>query len=130
MTESIRGISLKKLATVAGISLVALALVDTAYQWKSTGHGVSPSIGGNSNPAFLMVGIIVGMLCGIIMAFSYFVWKEKKLCAEPDELTQLLEELSKEEALYVDDNAFEGEEKGDTLEPWERPTDWWKGDED
>lgn len=130
MTESKKGITWRKLATVAGIVLVGLALVDTAYQWKSSGSGVSPNIAGNSNPAFLLVGIIVGMLIGIVMAFVYFIWKENKLNSEPDDLSQLLDELSREEALFVDDNPFEGEEKGDALEPWERPTDWWKGEDD
>lgn len=130
MTKRIKGISWKNTAAVAGTSLVALALVDTAWQWKGSGSGVSPHISGNSAPAFLMVGIIIGMLLGIGMAFAYFIWKEKKINSQPDELTQLLDELSKEEALYIDDNYEVNEEKGDALEPWERPTDWWKSDEE
>jgi len=130
MTKSIKSINLKKLATLAGIALITLALVDTAYQWKSSGFGVSSHISGNSAPAFVLVGIIVGMLMGIGMSFGYFIWKEKKLNEKPDELAMLLEELSREESYFLSETAEEPEEKSDALEPWERPTDWWKGDED
>jgi Ni/Fe-hydrogenase subunit HybB-like protein len=130
MTKSIKRINLKKLATLAGIALVTLALVDTAYQWKSSGFGVSSQLSGNSAPAFILVGIIVGMMIGIGMAFGYFMWKEKQLNEKPDELALLLEELSREESFFLNEPVEETEEKSDALEPWERPTDWWKGDDD
>ncbi len=130
MTKSIKSINLKKLATLAGLALITLALIDTAYQWKSSGFGVSSQLSGNSAPAFILVGIIVGMLMGIGMSFGYFIWKEKQLNEKPDELALLLEELSREEPCFLNQPNDEPEEKSDALEPWERPTDWWKCDED
>ena len=151
MRNCLKGFTWKKLAYVLGFALLALALVDTFVRWKGAdigwGAGEAKSIGaifasgagigenaritGESVFAFLLVGMIVGMLCGIAMAFAYFMWREKKLQENPDALTMLLEEIAREdaEALYVEDT-FENDEKGDTLEPWERPTDWWKSEED
>ena len=133
MRSSWKGIlTWKNLAIAGGGALVALALIDTVVQSKSAGfgHGARSQIAGETIFAFLLVGIIVGMVLGIVLAFSYFMWKEKKLLENPDQLTLLLEELAKEEVLFTEDSAFEAEDKEDALEPWERPTDWWKSEED
>lgn len=134
----LKGINWKSLATIAGVGLIALALIDAAIHWygkeamASFGSGVNARVTGESIFAFLLVGMIVGMVCGIGMAFAYFMWKEKKLESQPDELTKLLDEMSREDALFVDEryDSFESDDKGDALEPWERPTDWWKRDDD
>ena len=131
MRKSCKEFTWKNLAVIAGCGLVVLALIDTVIQGRNAGLGAGSVVSSQSVLAFLLVGIIVGMVCGIVMAFSYFMWKEKKLQENPDDLTLLLEELSREEALYLDEgSSFENDDKGDTLEPWERPTDWWKSEED
>lgn len=134
-----KGINWKSLATIAGIGLIALALVDAGLHWyggneamASFGSGVNARVTGESIFAFLLVGMIVGMVFGIGMAFSYFMWKERKLESQPDELTKLLDEMSREDCLFVDERyeSRENDDKGDALEPWERPSDWWKRDDD
>lgn len=130
-----RGFSWKNIAIYGGVTLVALAILDTALDYQrgsGFGRGLKTQATEEAALVFLMLGTIIGMLAGISMAFGYFIWKEKKLEAEPDQISQLLDELSREEALLADDpNSSEsGEDKGDRLEPWERPTDWWKSEED
>ena len=49
-------------------------------------------------------------------------------------MAALLEEIAREEAaesnpLFVEDN-LPMEETTETLDPWERPADWWMQDED
>ena len=52
----------------------------------------------------------------------------EKSIEQPDELDILFEELAREEeeALFVEDLNKASEEKAETLDPWERPSDWWK----
>ncbi len=133
MKKCFSGLSWKRVAYVGGGVLITLAVIDLALNWRSSefGTGVSANVEGRSVLAFLLVGMIVGMLGGIAMAFGYFIWREKRLIEEPDDLEQLLEELAREDAdaLYVEDS-FESDDRGETLEPWERPNDWWKKGED
>jgi len=131
-----KGLSWKTIATYTGVLLIALALIDTAvHHWNgvSFGRGVKSQPAGESALVFLMLGLIIGLLGGVILAFSYFMWKERQLAEKPDELEELLNELSKEEALFIEEHntsAFDNDDKNPDLEPWERPTDWWKQDED
>ena len=131
MRKSCKEFTWKNLAVIAGCGLAFLALIDTILQQQSAGFGTGPLVSSQSVLAFLLVGMIAGMVGGIVLAFSYFMWREKKMQENPDELTLLLEELSREEALFLEEgSSFESDDKGDALEPWERPTDWWKSDEE
>jgi predicted negative regulator of RcsB-dependent stress response len=84
--------------------------------------------------ALFLVGLVAGMVVGIGIFFGYLVWREKKYAEEPDEVAALLEEIAREEAalenpLYVEENQ-QREEHSESMDPWERPADWWKQDED
>jgi ABC-type nickel/cobalt efflux system permease component RcnA len=73
------------------------------------------------------------MVLGIGIFFACLVSREQRYAEEPDEVALLLEEVAAEEKR----NAFHrerehhheeshGEEHAETLDPWERPADWWK----
>lgn len=121
---------LSLLALIVGIILAGLLVVDGLPQWDKLtfGMGVSSKVGADSTLAMFLVGMIVGMLSGIGLFFGYLMWREKKSIEQPDELDILFEELAREEeeALFVEDLNKASEEKAETLDPWERPSDWWK----
>ena len=68
------------------------------------------------------------MVLGIAIFFGYLVWREKQYAEETDELDALLEEIAREEEfenpLFVEES--QNEETAESLDPWERPADWWK----
>lgn len=129
-----KAFSWKSIAAYLGVALIAFAIIDTAFNWNSSnsfGRGEKTQAAEETALVFLMLGLIIGLLGGVVLAFCYFVWKERQLKEKPDELEQLLSELSKSEALFIEEHntsAFDSEEpkNPETLEPWERPTDWWK----
>ena len=95
--------------------------------------GTSQWVAADSAMALFLVGLVAGIVLGIAVFFSYIVWREKNLTEEPDDLDALLDEIANEEAedeenpLFVEDST--SEEPIESLDPWERPADWWKGEE-
>lgn len=98
------------------------------------GFGTSSWVTADSAMALFLVGLVAGMVLGIAIFFAYIVCREKKYAEEPDEVAMLLEELAREEQneenpLFVEDHKSR-EENSETLDPWERPADWWKQDDE
>ena len=87
-----------------------------------------------SAAALFLVGLVAGVVIGIGVFFGYLVWREKRFAEQPDEVALLLEEVAEEEkrnAFHREREETYGEDRGETLDPWERPADWWKNaDED
>jgi hypothetical protein len=133
-------LSWNRLALIIGAFILALVVVDGLVKMNraamadyGVGHG--PLVEADSAAALFLVGLVAGMVLGIAVFFGYLVWREKRYAEEPDEVAQLLEEVAAEEKR----NAFHrerereetyGEEHAETLDPWERPADWWKRADD
>ncbi len=131
--------SANRLAFILGAFILGLMAIDGLIQlnreaYSGFGVGTSQWVAADSAMALFLVGLVAGLVVGIGVFFGYLVWREKRLAETPDELDALLEEIAREEAeeeenpLFVEDNAFE--EPIESLDPWERPADWWKRDED
>lgn len=131
-------LSWNRLALIVGAFVLALMAIDGLTRMNDRamaefGFGRSPHVEADSAAALFLVGLIAGVVLGIVIFFGYLAWREKKYAEEPDQLGVLLEEIAAEEkrnALYVDDNSSP-DERGESLDPWERSADWWKNaDED
>ncbi|MCG8602342.1 MAG: hypothetical protein MI807_19515 [Verrucomicrobiales bacterium] len=131
--------SANRLVFIFGAFILALMAIDGLVRLNSSalsayGFGESAWVNADSSLALFLVGLVAGMVLGIGIFFGYIVWREKKYSEENDEVAALLEEIAREEAasenpLFVEDNR-QMEEPSETLDPWERPADWWKQDED
>lgn len=129
-------ISWNRLALLTGVFVLSLMVVDGLVKMNrsamdSYGVGESPLVAADSAAALFLVGLVAGMVLGIGIFFGCLAWRERRCAAEPDEVARLLEEVAEEEQW----DAFlrEGssnEEPIESLDPWERPADWWKRGED
>ena len=132
--------SWNRLALIVGAFVLALTAVDGLVRMHESamadfGAGQGPLVAADSAMALFLVGLVAGMVIGIGVFFGYLIWRERRFAEEPDEVTLLLEEVAAEErrsALHRErEDIYNGDEKGETLDPWERPADWWKNaDED
>lgn len=121
-----------RLVFIVGAFILALMAVDGLIQLNEAGmeefgYGESQWVTADSAAAIFMVGLIVGMVLGIAIFFFHLVMRERRYAEEPDDLGALLDEIEREEAA---ENAFFSEDKHTeeehkTLDPWERPADWW-----
>jgi len=128
-----------RLVFILGAFILALMAVDALVRLNRSalsayGFGESAWVNADSALALFLVGLVAGVVVGIGIFFGYIVWREKKYSEEHDEVAALLEEIAREEAaeanpLFVEDN-LPMEETTETLDPWERPADWWMQDED
>jgi hypothetical protein len=119
-----------------GAFVLALTAVDGLLRMHETamadfGSGQGPLVAADSAMALFLVGLVAGMVLGIGVFFGYLVWRERRFAEEPDEVSLLLEEVAAEErrsALHREREDLYGgsDEKGENLDPWERPADWWK----
>lgn len=127
-----------RLVLLIGAFILALMAIDGLVQLNDTamdqfGYGQSAWVNADSAAALFMIGLVAGMVLGIGIFFAYIVWREKKYAEEPDEVRELLDEVSRDmeqedNPLYVDDPS--AEEFAEPTDPWERPADWWKSDQD
>jgi len=131
--------SANRLVFIVGAFILALMAIDGLIQLNRTalhefGYGQSQWVAADSAMAVFLIGLIAGMVLGIGIFFGYLMWREKKYAEEPDELDALLEELAETDdegdPLFVEDHQSESEETAESLDPWERPADWWKQDDD
>ncbi len=128
--------SWNRIALLIGAFVLGLMAIDGLIRMNEQamadfGMGQSPLVAADSAAALFIVGLIAGVVLGIGIFFGYLVWREKRFAEEPDHLAELLQEIAAEEkgnALYVEEGG--AEERNETLEPWERPADWWKTEED
>jgi len=131
--------SANRLAFIFGAFILGLMAIDGLLQlnreaYVGFGMGTNQWVAADSAMALFLVGLVVGLVAGIGVFFGYLVWREKRCTEAPDELDSLLEEIARKEAeeeenpLFVEDNSLE--EPIESLDPWERPADWWKRDED
>jgi hypothetical protein len=128
-----------RLVFILGAFILALMAIDALVRLNSSalsayGFGESAWVNADSALALFLVGLVAGVVVGIGIFFGYIVWREKKYSEEQDEVAALLEEIAREEAaeanpLFAEDN-LPMEETTETLDPWERPADWWMQDED
>jgi hypothetical protein len=128
--------SWNRLALLVGAFVLALTAIDGLLRMHESamadfGSGHGPLVAADSAMALFLVGLVVGMVLGIGVFFGYLVWRERRFAEEPDEVSLLLEEVAAEErrsALHREreDVYGSGDEKGESLDPWERPADWWK----
>lgn len=135
--SAIMKLSWNRLALTIGAFILALMAIDGLIRMHNAemanfGFGVSPLVAADSAAALFLVGLIAGVVLGIGIFFGYLVWREKRYAEEPDDLAMLLNEIAEDEkksALCLEDNS--SEDKVESLDPWERPADWWKSsDED
>lgn len=132
--------SWNRLALIVGAFVLALTAVDGLVRMHESamadfGNGQGPLVAADSAMALFLVGLVAGMVIGIGVFFGYLIWRERRFAEEPDEVSLLLEEVAAEErrsALHRErEDFYSGDDKGETLDPWERPADWWKNaDED
>lgn len=134
--------SWNRLALMIGAFILALVVVDGLVKMNQQamadfGMGQGPLVVADSAAALFLVGLVVGMVLGIGIFFGYLVWREKRYAEEPDEVALLLEEVAAEEkrnAFHRERDRYHeenhGEEHAETLDPWERPVDWWKRSDD
>lgn len=131
--------SANRLILIVGAFVLALMAVDGLIQLNKAGmaefgYGESAWVTADSAAAIFMIGLIAGMVLGIAIFFFHLVLREKKFAEEPDELTNLLDEIEREEAqenaFFADEAPGQTDEKSEALDPWERPADWWMRDED
>lgn len=131
--------SANRVAFILGAFILGLMAIDGLLQLNREAHagfgmGTSQWVNADSAMALLLVGLVVGLVAGIAIFFGYLVLREKRCTETPNEIDSLLEEISREEAkekenpLFVEDNSLE--EPIESLDPWERPADWWKRDDD
>lgn len=113
--------------------LLTLQDGDSGGALASFGNGTSAQSSTDSLFAFFLLGMVCGLVLGIGLFFAHLLWREKRLAEEPDEVGRLLDEIAREEeeAALLREEAFDEEpaepkERRETLDPWERPSDWWK----
>tara|TARA_R110000850_G_scaffold55877_3_gene132024 strand:+ start:1162 stop:1566 length:405 start_codon:yes stop_codon:yes gene_type:complete len=126
--------SANRLAFIVGAFILALMAIDGLIQlnreaFSGFGFGQNTQVQAGSTAALFMLGIVGGMIIGIGLFFGYLTWRGKRNSEQPDEIEALLEEIAREEEedenpLFVEDNQME--EPIESLDPWERPSDWWK----
>jgi hypothetical protein len=128
--------SWNRLALIVGAFVLALTAVDGLVKMQGQamedfGSGQGPLVAADSALALFLVGMTLGVVLGIGLFFGYLVWRERRAAEEPDEVALLLEEVATEErrsALQAEE--VYGEERAESLDPWERPADWWKASEE
>ncbi len=132
-----KGMTWKKGTIALGGILLILMALDTVNQFRPGifGNGIDLHSASSSILALLLIGMIIGLIGGVAIAFGYFMWRERNVATQSDDVSQLLEELSRGQAFFPNGKtSFEPDESknatGDELEPWEKPTDWWKSEED
>ncbi len=127
--------SWNRLALLVGAFVLALTAIDGIVKFQgeaaaSFGSGHGPLVAADSALALMLVGLVVGMVLGIALFFGYLVWRERQCAVQPpDEVALLLEEVAAEERRSVFRYGREEdreEDRAETLDPWERPADWWK----
>lgn len=129
-------LSWNRLALIIGAFILALMAIDGLIRMNNSamvdfGFGESPWVEADSAAALFLVGLIAGVILGIGIFFGYLVWREKRYAGEPDDLAVLLNEIAEDEkksALCLEDNS--PEDRVESLDPWERPADWWKSSDD
>ena len=132
-------VSWNRIALSIGAFVLALTAIDGIVKMNKEamsgyGFGQGPLVAADSAAALFLVGLVAGVVIGIGVFFAYLVWREKRFAEQPDEVALLLEEVAEEEkrnAFHREREETYGEDRGETLDPWERPADWWKNaDED
>lgn len=129
--------SRNRLTLLFGGFILALMAIDGLLRLQRSassqyGFGESTLVVADSAAALFLVGLIAGVVLGIVIFFRYLIWREKKYAEEPDQLDLLLEEIADDEkrnALFVEDN-YSSDDRGESLDPWERGADWWKSSDD
>lgn len=125
-----------RIASVIASLVLALLCVDAVA-------GSGERVAADSALAMFLLGLAVGVPSGIGLFFGYLMLREKRHAAEPDELDVFLESLENEEDPWTPpakggfgfdrDTAFREvseEEPIESLDPWERPADWWRDSDD
>ncbi len=105
--------------------------------------GTGERVAADSALAMFLLGLAVGVPAGIGLFFGYLMLRERRQAEQPDDLDTLLESLEAEEDPWTPpaargfqfdrDAGFRDapeEEPIETLEPWERPADWWQDSDD
>lgn len=129
-------LSWNRLALILGAVVLSLTVIDGLAKMSSSaaadfGVGTGPLVAADSAAAVFLIGLVFGVIGGIGLFFAFLVWREKQSREEVDEVAVLLEEVAAEEKR----NAFHreesySEERAESLDPWERPADWWKNADD
>lgn len=128
--------SWNRLALGLGALVLFLTVMDGLAKMTTSagahfGFGTGPLVEADSALALFLVGLVIGVIGGIGLFFAFIMWRERQSRGEVDEVAVLLEEVAAEEKR----NAFHreesySEERAETLDPWERPADWWKNADD
>jgi hypothetical protein len=134
MNRPIRRIAIILAMGIAG--LLAMDLIGQSHPRLSVPVPAAEGVAADSAAAVFLVGLISGLVLGIGLFFGYLMLRERQESLQPDGMALLFEELNH---LGTDDfdnlDDFIGdeeavEEHADSIDPWERPADWWKGEDD
>lgn len=134
MNRPIRRIAIILALGIAG--LLAMDLIGQSYPAASVSLPEISGVAADSAAAVFLVGLISGLLLGIGLFFGYLMLRERQENAQPDGMALLFEELNHLgtddfddiDDYFGDEEAVE--EHADSIDPWERPADWWKGEDD
>lgn len=130
---------IRHIAIILAMGIAGLLAMDLIGQSHPAVSEPLPEIGGvaaDSAAAVFLVGLICGLLLGIGLFFGYLMLRERQENLQPDGMALLFEELNQLGADDFDDiDDYFGdedavEEHADSIDPWERPADWWKGEDE
>jgi len=134
MNRPIRHIAIILAMGIAG--LLAMDLVGQSYPAVNVPLPEISGVAADSAAAVFLVGLISGLLLGIGLFFGYLMLRERQENLQPDGMALLFEELNHlgaDDFEDIDDYLGDEdavEEHADSIDPWERPADWWKGEDD
>jgi hypothetical protein len=129
---------IRRIAIILAMGIAGLLAMDLIGRSHPAVNVTLPEFGvaADSAAAVFLVGLISGLLLGIGLFFGYLMLRERQENLEPDGMALLFEELNHLgtddfedlDDYFADEDAVE--EHADSIDPWERPADWWKGEDD
>lgn len=131
-------ISWNRTTLIVGATVLGLMAIDSWSRIQSISTGgqgwnEGPLIAAEGVAAIFLLGLVAGLVAGIGIFFVYLLRREK-LFSEQEEVTRLLDEVRESEnyakLIRNESSSEEEEDHAETLEPWERPVDWWKNADD
>lgn len=129
---------IRRIAIILAMGIAGLLAMDLIGRSHPAVNVSLPEIGvaADSAAAVFLVGLISGLLIGIGLFFGYLILRERQENMQPDGMALLFEELNQlgtDDFDDIDDYLGDEdavEEHADSIDPWERPADWWKGEDD
>lgn len=117
-----------------GVIVLLCMDVTAALEERLLGETGQAAIAADSVLAMFLLGLAIGVPAGILLFFGYMVYRERKRAQDPstEDLDLVLDSLNARGEFFVSASDPFGEaeqpheEPIETLDPWEKPADWWK----